>query len=276
MRNKNITNVLFTNWNLGDYVSSPFNYFDFPNQKVRYQHIEMKNLKRINFNTHIVIGGGGLFGNAWNDNYNFVKQNKQHTIITWGTGYHGVEVKDYNLSAQQKQIEYEDYEDMFDLRSTRDYNQSNKMEYVPCASCMFEGFDKQYQIKNTYGLYVQADNANFDIDIEMPIMTNKIERTNPKTSLLKFQRVLNFLGSCETVITNSYHGTYWSILLGKKVLCFPFSTKFFHMEWQPTICRPDEYKQYLDKAKSFDGKSILEKCRKLNQDYYEKVKQILY
>ena len=39
--------------------------------------------------------------------------------------------------------------------------------------------------------------------------------------------MINFLGSAELVITNSYHGAYWATLLKRKVVVMqPFSSKF--------------------------------------------------
>ena len=114
------------------------------------------------------------------------------------------------------------------------------------------------------------------------------------------EKVLDFLGSGETVLTSSYHGVYWATLLGRKVLAFPFSSKFYTLKHKPNMY-PVEL--WLRKKKSFierlnfryknkfyfpstnswqsllkDSQSYpesLEECRHKNQLYYSKVMEFM-
>jgi exopolysaccharide biosynthesis predicted pyruvyltransferase EpsI len=49
-----------------------------------------------------------------------------------------------------------------------------------------------------------------------------------------FEKVIRFLASGKVVVTNSYHGAYWAILLGCRVCLYhAFSIKFKKMKHQP-------------------------------------------
>ena len=42
------------------------------------------------------------------------------------------------------------------------------------------------------------------------------------------KEAIDFINNCDTIITNSYHGMYWSYLLGKEVICIPFSSGHYN------------------------------------------------
>ena len=47
---------------------------------------------------------------------------------------------------------------------------------------------------------------------------------------------LAFLASGETVITSTYHGAYWGLMLGRKVIVVPWATKFLGFRHPVTLC----------------------------------------
>ena len=57
----------------------------------------------------------------------------------------------------------------------------------------------------------------------------KLENSN------SFQEIIEFIQSSECIVTNSYHGMYWSLLLNKKVGIIPNSSKFFDFIHTPEV-----------------------------------------
>ena len=109
------------------------------------------------------------------------------------------------------------YLDGVDLVGIRDYDVG--LPWVPCASCMHPEFDRPRSPKHEVVVF---SHKKFRLNIKgLPTFTNKE---------VDFRAVLDFLGSGETILTSSFHGAYWGTLLGRKVLAFPFSSKFFWLK----------------------------------------------
>ena len=62
------------------------------------------------------------------------------------------------------------------------------------------------------------------------------------------QEALHFIASGRTVISNSYHGVYWGLLMGRKVLCLPFSNKFGGYRLPPHYAKPDNWQGEIKNA----------------------------
>jgi hypothetical protein len=61
---------------------------------------------------------------------------------------------------------------------------------------------------------------------------------------------------------------YWAMLMKKKVIAIPNSSKFYDFKHQPIISNFDEAIQYLNKGTTYDG--LLQECRDLNHKFAEK------
>ena len=85
-----------------------------------------------------------------------------------------------------------------------------------------------------------------------------------------FVRVIRFLGSAETVLTNTYHGMYWATLLGRKVITFPSSSKFHGFKYPVAMSTPDAWKSARSKAVS--SPEALAECRAANIRFADKVR----
>ncbi len=180
------------------------------------------------------------------------------------------------------------YLEKFDLVGIRDFSISG-YDWLPCASCMHKSFYKKREIKHEFVVF---SHKKFLLNIEnFPRMTNECN---------DIEKVLDFLGSGDTVLTSSYHGVYWATLLGRKVLAFPFSSKFYTLKYKPSMYPVEMWfkknKSFIDKLNfryknkfcfpSADGwqsllkdcqsyPESLEECRHKNQLYYSKVMEIL-
>lgn len=101
----------------------------------------------------------------------------------------------------------------------RDYG--TKHRWVPCPSCMSPLFDDPpdpvFDVV-TYGHWEKPIG-----EFVGPYLSNRGTRRD-------FPRAVRFLASGKTVRTNSYHGAYWALLLGREVeLVDPFSNRFLFL-----------------------------------------------
>lgn len=223
--------------NIGDTVCGPLLYFNLGEHKLidvtkwREYKDEMKD-------SFVILGGGGLFhlpsADYANGHFTPIEEMlaELNNIILWGVGHniHGV-----------KTIEYPDYMNKFKMIGVRDCIPG--MNWVPCASCMSELFDKQYARKHNTIAYVHS---NYPKSFDIPTM-------HPEGA--SFDAAIEFLGSADTILTNSYHGMYWGMLLNRNVQVIDaYSSKFYGLV------------QTLN---------FLELCRKQNMEYYNKVKDVI-
>ena len=87
------------------------------------------------------------------------------------------------------------------------------------------------------------------------------------------EQILTFLGSAETVVTNTYHGVYWATLLGRKVVCIPWGTKFSMFKHPPTFANETNWHEKIEEAKSYPR--ALKECRTANTDFFADVKKLI-
>ena len=73
-----------------------------------------------------------------------------------------------------------------------------------------------------------------------------------------FEKAIEFIGSGDVVVTNSYHGAYWGLLLGKKVEM-----------GDPLKSRPSPKTKYL----KWD--ITLEEARHINIQFYDRIMNYL-
>ena len=76
-----------------------------------------------------------------------------------------------------------------------------------------------------------------------------------------------FVGSGAKVVTNSYHGAYWAMLLGRKVvLAAPYSSKFHHYRHPPEISEDRSWTPALS-CHGKDDRGALQECRDANRKF---------
>ena len=291
--------------NPGDWYSNPSRYFF---ADVETNKVDIDNVRKTTWNQMdtIIVGGGGLLGNSNFEDLmkriakhpdeqflidilevklrNISVENKQsfqiwkqevqritlnllscidNTVgprILWGAGHNSKDVEEdlYHNS-------YPEYINQFHLVGVRDWNTDYR--WVPCPSCMHEAFDKEYEITNKV-VWLEhkkrlIDNRFFDV-AAAPRMLNTGQN---------MQQIIEFLGSAETVVTNSYHGVYWATLLGRKVVCVPWGSKFNMFKHPPTMATERNWSDKIEKAKSYPN--ALEECRNANKDFFRDVTNFL-
>ena len=205
--------------------------------------------------SNLVIGGGGLLDRkSFNHSINLFNKlkikNKKNVL--WGVGHNNPELSP--SPNYFKQIK------MFDLVGVRDYGIDN-VDWVPCVSCMNTVFDKNYIITQEIGV-VEHEHIPIPggVKLNFPSLKNKAT----------FEEIINFIGSSELLITNSYHVMYWSILMNRKVLVIPNSSKMTSFKYKvPLIEDVSDYKKQLSKAVLFN--EALDDCREQNVLFSKKV-----
>lgn len=138
------------------------------------------------------------------------------------------------------------------LVGSRDWG-DKRFDFCPCASSNSVLFDKTYDEKHEVVAYLhhwKAEKMGIKVPNHIPTLDN---------AAATFEEVIRFIGSGRIVVSNSYHGVFWALLLGKRVLCLPFSKKFLHYRIPPGYSGPDDWFENLGKAKGSD--EMLPVCR---------------
>ncbi len=277
--------------NIGDLYSSPLNYFDFPGYEV--SKIDIRTLDEAKaeddpenlLDHHAIVGGGGLmFGRFLNHFQRLQCRQHNNRLILWGAGQ-----QVYQLD-RVVDFDYTPYLQQFDQIGIRDFNQG--YAWVPCVSCMHELFDRSYPIEHEFVVF---SHKKFQVELpQLPRLTNESD---------DFEKIIRFLASGETIITSSFHGAYWGTLLGRKVLGFPFTSKFMTLKhsialypvekWRQAeqrlqlfgktiyqrfdkhkfVCNTGDWQSYLRECVSYP--ESLEECRDRNRLFYQQVMDVL-
>ncbi len=244
--------------NVGDLMSTPYNYFTLPGESSAADFWSTINAYEDRFD-NIIVGGGVFWKNYVRTQMYYERLCPKRHLILWGVGIDTPNSPPLSI----------DFIDRCSLIGTRDFGGASidetKVVFCPCASAMNRAFDIQRPPpRHRVVCFLHHNKAIDPIDLfdGFPTMNN----------YSCFTDALDFLSSGEVVITNSYHGLYWATLLGKKVICLEQGGKFAHFKWTPAYSPPrdcmnvlsdvDEIPRYLE---------ALTECRMLNMAFYEQV-----
>jgi hypothetical protein len=235
--------------NAGDASACPLDYFDFPGFATSVHDIYSAGLRRIRGKT-VIVGGGGLLHPTMLESLERLVSNNR--VVFWGVGHnvHG-----------ETSITYPDFVGSPDIvcAGFRDYLPSVPYDHVPCPSCLLEQMDMSSRRTCRIAIYEHK---------HVPIPVEGYPRM--KNSTRSIDEIIRFLGSAEFVVTNSYHGVYWTYLIGGKPLLYePFSSRFHGFRYPPPTCNRDTITEAMDRAEGHPG--FLEECRTLNRAFYHKV-----
>lgn len=247
------------NTNTGDIWSSPLLYYSYFFQKYNIvrQDIENPDCSKISKNDIVIIGGGGLLNafDKWNKNINDLI-NTGATVISWGVGFNShYDITKPNLSCNLNG---------FKLITIRDYQHPTNIEWLPCVSCMHSSLLKKKDIKRRIGI---VEHKSYKITEQILSQYEKIDNT------YSIEKIADFIASSEIVITNTYHITYWALLMQKKVIVMDtFSSKFEYFKYKPVFYTGDIEK---DISQANIVKDFLIEAKELNNQFFEKTQQII-
>lgn len=253
--------------NVGDYYCAPHLYFD----ELKEKHLDISDFRSINkkvtknwieqvSNNALIIGGGGLLNIRHFDLqlklFEQLKEKGKKTVI-WGAGHNEVnpekfgKISNYNIDTSK-----------FGIVGTRDYSMDT--EWIPCVSCMHEIFDRPFNETQEVGIIFSKKTIKNETQL-----LNKLKEFPSTSNTTNLEDMIGFIGKTNTVITDSYHAMYWSILLGKKTLVVPTTSKFYDFKYPSVITTYDNFENDISKAQSYSG--VLEECREINNAFAKKV-----
>lgn len=259
--------------NVGDLKSSPFDHFELPGWNVIRRDIldSIDEAKRADWEASfdaadcVVVGGGGLldidyFEPSLREMY-LRRRSAQHFVV-WGAGHNHYWVGGWpHLRRHVDLIPYN-----YSLIGLRDV--SDTYHWAPCTSCMDQAFDRQYDIANSAVLYKHVEMHLGDY--EMGLLPDGIKIIDNYTP---FEEVIETLGSSELVLTSSFHGAYWGTLLRRKVVAFPFSSKFYGLKHAVPLCDVRDWKRYSELSKTYPH--ALDDCRQASFAFFQSFSELL-
>ncbi|WP_304132979.1 polysaccharide pyruvyl transferase family protein [Mesonia mobilis] len=252
--------------NVGDLFCGPHHYF----KELENSHLDILGFRKISKNKRLqwsekisnnalIIGGGGLLNIRHFERqmklFEQLKAKGKKTIL-WGLGHNDPKLKhvgnpkSYNINIKN-----------FNLVGTRDYSMPG--EYVPCVSCLHPIFDKDYTETRETGIIITNSSLKDTSILE------KFKNYPSTSNTTTLSEMINFIGNSATVVTDSYHAMYWAILLGKKTVSIPVTSKFYDFKYKSVISSYENFEEDLYKAQSYSG--VLEECREINLNFAEKV-----
>jgi exopolysaccharide biosynthesis predicted pyruvyltransferase EpsI len=253
--------------NVGDFYCAPHLYFD----QLKDKKIDISGFRSIKTNVteawinkisenSLIIGGGGLLNihhfQLQMDLFQQLAQKGKKTVI-WGAGHNEINLQNYN---QEKKYWIDTTK--FGIVGTRDY--SFPGEWVPCVSCLnpiFDSVDKTEE--HEIGLLFNSKS------IKDKNLINKFKNYPHSSNTTNLEEMINFIGKCNTIVTNSYHAMYWAILMEKKVIGISATSKFLDFKYKTPITTFEDFESHLNKTTLYTG--VLEECREINLKFSEKV-----
>lgn len=237
--------------NLGDRVCSPYDYV--PELAAQGQVVDLS-LPTPPCST-VIYGGGKIMGGlAKTFGPNDLAARHR---IAWGVS---------TVHRLPFSLKYWQAFRRMDLIGSRDFS-DRRFTFAPCVTCLSDEFDRKHAETRDVVVYAHAwksDGAGLQIPDHVPSLTNRAK---------DFAEVIAFLGSARTVVSNSYHGVYWALLLGKRVLCLPFSNKFSGYRLPPGYATPQDWQKCLHKAQA--QPEMLGLCREATASFRARVNAMI-
>lgn len=239
--------------NPGDMCCMPYLYFKefFNDYRVQIHTLKDVQFSAIHAQDIVILGGGGIFECL--DDFQWTINRLLDVcdnVIAWSCGHNN-----HKDRCMRFDIDYS----KFKLLSVRDFDYDNQ-RYVPDVSCFIPDLTKEYPIKRRIGILEHQD---FPINLSGEKINHKLGKT----------AVLDFIGSSEIIVTNTWHGAYWAMLMNKKVVLYePYSNKFDNFKYPLVVYSGD---LELDIANSVSYPDFIQECRELNLGFLEDVKKII-
>jgi len=286
--------------NAGDLKSSPLGYFRF---EAEQDSVDLREIgKGFDLSPYdgVIIGGGGLLADYFMQFLTQTGKTRRGKLIVWGAGlnnhFHSHTLCFAPSLAARQRWYWEGvlrkilgkhsprtlvpampppnddpisrqrlvWLKTCDLAGIRDY--VTEFDWVPCPSCMDGRLDFHRKVTPKHAL-VTIDHPDY-CRIELKGVPHFSNLNND------FESILAFLASGETVLSSSYHATYWAMLLGRKVIVVPWSEKFLTFKHPVSVCfKVGELRACMAQARAFP--EALDECRQQNRDFAARAAKLL-
>lgn len=240
--------------NTGDLATDPLQYWNIPHHTLDLDDTKFQEKLRFQDDT-IIIGGGGLLNYCltWNDNLNHALRfatEKGIKIYGWGLGYNRHTGDNTDLPALE----------LYRFTALGIRHRVEGCSLVPCASCMSELIQYKGATELNPGIIEHRDN---------PITYLPYPKiSNNKT----MAEITNFIASHNPIITNTYHGGYWTTLMGKSLILYkPFSERHYNqLGTYIETHNHTQVKMAIDYRKP-QIPECLSNCRQINEQFLNAV-----
>lgn len=243
--------------NTGDMHCCPLEYyFDFfKNYELSKHDVRYINYEEITPDDVVILGGGGQFDNEERINRHInTLLDTGADVIAWSVGFnthYGIKI--------ETEVDY----NRFKLITARDLNNRQGVAYLPDVSCNHPALKLKKEITRKIGIVEHKD---------YPIKNMSFDRiTNSEV----IETIIDFISETEIIISNSFHVTYWAMLMGKKVICKDeFSPKLRSFKHKPIfLSRLDDFETAIEEAQTYDG--WIDECITENEAFFAQVKRIV-
>lgn len=236
--------------NIGDRWCSPYDWFTWPS------HYQAKDIREPGTKYDLsIIGGGKIFGGL--SGFQGFQSGSSQANIAWGVST----VQSFPIS-----LKYSRATRACALVGTRDWG-DNRHIWAPCVSCMAPHFDAPQKAEHDVVFYFhggKTDKQGIKIPNDMPSLSNNAH---------SLDEALSFISSGRTVVSNSYHGVYWALLMGRKVICIPFSNKFYNYRKPPVYASARNWLNEITSA--YAQPDMLKLCRDATYAFHARVMSII-
>ncbi len=202
-----------------------------------------------------IYGGGKIFGSLSKEAGVFRAPGIRH--IAWGVST----VQSFPIS-----LRYQASRRLCELVGTRDFG-DKRYDFAPCVSCMAPFFDAPVEPEHDVVFYYHAgktEGQGIRLPSSIPSLSNNCSG---------LEEALHFITSGRTVVSNSYHGVYWSLLMGRRTICIPFSKKFSAYRFPPFYSTANRWTEDLQKGVA--QPQMLVTCRNATLRFKNRVDEII-
>lgn len=257
----------------------------------------------------VIIGGGGLTFDYFRDNITWVTTLKPQALIWWGAG-HNIHLGEGTFLTHgrwedltEEELSYPSYlsTDTFDLIGVRDPEDTQfekpPFRYVPCASVMLESLCTGQATDPEHDAVVYVQKSRIPTrSLAYPMLSNatdvahnvsKVAGIDPQSipAAGNADHAVGFLATGATVVTNSYHGALWAMLLNRAVVVLDgWSSKFHKLPADVLTIPTAEFEQDPNSAiararaihaEQADTAGLLEAAREANRVFAVDVAALL-
>jgi hypothetical protein len=266
--------------NIGDNLCSPYLYFRRLFSASRHLEFHLGEWERHRWylkavlspillrSKMLIIGGGGLLAlQLFADDLRFWTSAPFCPKVLWGAGHNAhnaLAIDQTDRSAYQyARIE------RFNRIGIRDWGMG--YNWVPCASCMNSEFSLPRSEGGGIVAALHYETRSSDTFARRVLGTS----CAPVDVVYNDEapdKVLGKLRTARAVVTNSYHGAYWAILLGKRVVVVGGGSKVRMMKHPPVMGSIENWLQKLDEAEIYPN--ALEEYREKNLEFSREIVQL--